>query len=367
MACDSLYVAWLKVHYPYELYATMLKLYDKKKNVDKISAIISEMKRYKNIDFQPGGWGQNNRDWLVDKQNHVIHQSLSSIKYMSPTVAEELYNLSQQSEAEVGVEFIPAKLNKAGKDEIKKLKQIAKQAESDYSSGKITQDSVGEIADELELKSKEIWETDAFLETKGQEIHHKVKLDCFTNVLRAIQMNTCLDTRQIKILLDLGYFSQFGGSLKLTKVYNEFFEGKNKLTKTIKSFMARLESVRAFEEAAADEELPLQMKLISEQENVGLCLSTDPSQARSVYFIRMLDEKWGTNAVLYSLSTGNSGNVRFRKADIQKKPIAVNQIIQILDGNFSQRYTMKDGKREPIPGEKEYWVRKYNILRPAGA
>jgi DNA polymerase III alpha subunit len=27
MACDSLYAAWLKVHYPYELYVTMLKLY----------------------------------------------------------------------------------------------------------------------------------------------------------------------------------------------------------------------------------------------------------------------------------------------------------------------------------------------------
>ena len=47
MACDSLYVAWLKVHYPYELYLVMLKLYDEKKRGDKIAKIISEMKRYR--------------------------------------------------------------------------------------------------------------------------------------------------------------------------------------------------------------------------------------------------------------------------------------------------------------------------------
>lgn len=367
MACDSLYVAWLKVHYPYELYATMLKLYDKKKNLDKISSIISEMKRYKNIDFQLGEWDQDNRDWTVDKQNHIIHQSLSSVKYMSSAVAEELFALSQQSEAEIGVEYIPSRLNKEGKAAIKKLKQKAKQTEQDYNDGKITEEEVGKVEEALEAASKKIWNTEAYLEVVGQEVHHTAKLDCFTNVLRALQMNTCLDTRQVGILIRLGYFSCFGGSKKLLQVFDEFYNGKNKLTKTIKSFNSRLESVRAFEEAATDEDLPLQEKLISEQENIGLCLSTDITMSPSIYFVRSLDEKWRTNALLYSVSNGKSGSVRFKKADVQKKPVSENQMIQILDGSFSPRYTFKDGKRVPIPGEKEYWVKDYKILRPAGA
>ena len=60
----------------------MLKLYDEKKNTDKIAKIISEMKRYKKISLTAGRFGQDNRDWFVDKENNTISQSLSSIRYM---------------------------------------------------------------------------------------------------------------------------------------------------------------------------------------------------------------------------------------------------------------------------------------------
>ena len=95
MACDSLYAAWLKVHYPYELYTTMLKLYDEKGNKDKIAAIIAEMKRYKGIRLTPGRLGQDNRDWLIDKENQCISQSLSAIKFVSKQAAEDLYRVGQ--------------------------------------------------------------------------------------------------------------------------------------------------------------------------------------------------------------------------------------------------------------------------------
>ena len=94
MACDSLYIAWLKVHYPYELYTSMLKVYTEKKNKEKISAIASEMKRYKNIRVIPGMFGQDNRDWYIDKRSHTISQNLSSIKFISPNVPESMLELA---------------------------------------------------------------------------------------------------------------------------------------------------------------------------------------------------------------------------------------------------------------------------------
>ena len=353
MAYDSLYVAWLKVHYPYELYLTMLKLYDEKKNTDKISTIISEMKRYKGIKLLSGRWGQDNRDWLADKDNQTISQSISSIRYMSKQVAEDLYQLSRQEESEMGVEYVTAKLNKAGKEQKKALMALLKQCTSEAQ------------VEDIRKQLAELLEKPEYLETEAQEIHHTAKLDCFTNVLRAIQMNTCLDTRQTKILIELGYFEPFGGSRKLMRIFNEFFEGENKLTKSIKSFNERLTKIREFEDSILDEELPIQEKLISENENIGLCLTVDPEMNKSTYFVRAVDEKWGTTVTLYSISNGKSGNVRFRKADLQKKPVAPNQIIKILDGNSSPRYTYKGGKKAIIPGEKEYWVRAYSILKLA--
>lgn len=353
MACDSLYAAWLKVHYPYELYVTMLKLYDEKKNMDKISAIIAEMKRYKDIKLLAGKWGQDNRDWLVDKENQTISQSISSIRYMSKQVAEDLYALSQQDEVVIGTEIVKPKLNKEGKAALKALKLAGTQTNSE------------DALKDIEKQVNDLYEDERYLEVKGGIFDTKVKLDCFTNLLRALQMNTCLDTRQIKILIELGYFAEFGGSKTLIRIYNEFFEGENKLTKQIKSYNQRLDAIREFENSILDEELPIREKLRSEQENIGLCLSIDPEANKCTYFVRAVDEKWGTTVTLYSISNGKSGNVRFRKADIQKQPVVPNQIIKILDGNSSPRYTYKGGKRAQIPGEKDYWVKSYQIIKPA--
>lgn len=285
MACDSLYAAWLKVHYPYELYVTMLKLYDEKKNTDKISAIISEMKRYKNISLTAGKFGQDNRDWVVDKQNHTISQSLSSIRYMSKQAARDLYKAGQQK----------------------------------YSS--------------------------------------------FTDVLRELQMNTCLDTRQIKILIELGYFKDFGKSGKLMQVYDNFFEGKLKLTKTIKSFESRLQSNREFEESLEDTEINIGQRLASELFNVGLCLSTDKTSSPYLYFIREVDAKYGVKAKLYSVQRGTTGVIRFKKDDFARLPFEEGDSMMLSQYNKSPKYTYKGGVRTVIPGEFDIWAKEYKVYK----
>ena len=284
MACDSLYAAWLKVHYPYELYITLLKLYDEKKNKDKIAQIISEMKRYKGIRLIPGKFGQDNRDWTADKENHTISQSLSSIRYISKADAKSLYELGQR------------------------------------------------------------------------------QYETFTDVLRAVQMTTSVDTRTTKILIELDYFRDFGQSGKLMNVYEEFFNGGMKLTKTIKSYEVRLEACRKFESEQEDVPLPICQRLICEHDNIGLCLTSMPELKQSLYFVREVDTRYGAKAKLYSIRTGKTGEIRVRKDDFAKHPFEQNQIIRIIEGRESPKFSYKDGQRIPIPGEKEYWMSKYTIM-----
>lgn len=332
MACDSLYVAWLKVHYPYELYAVVLKLYSEKKNKEKIAKIILEMKRYKGISLLPGRFKQDNRDWSVDKDNKTISQSLSSIRYLSKQAAEDLYQLGLKDEIEAGCEYIPAKLNKEGKKALKESDPL------------------------------DVYGNPEYIETEAKEIIYTVKLDCFTNILRALQIYTCLDTRQIKTLIELNYFQEFGKPGKLMMIFNEYFEGKNKITKTIKSFNTRLEALREFEKNTVDVDLPIRTKLQSELDNIGLCLSSDPKVPKNEYFITEVDAKWGTRAKIYAINSGKSGEIRIRKNMMKRDPMKDGSIIQILDGAFSPRYTYKNGERSIIPGEKEYWVKKYKVI-----
>ena len=95
MACDSLYAAWLKAHYPYEFYITMLKIFTEKGKKEKVAAIIQEMRCHKNIRLQVGSYGWDNSDWTYDAENGLIFQSLSSMKYISKTCAKELAYLSK--------------------------------------------------------------------------------------------------------------------------------------------------------------------------------------------------------------------------------------------------------------------------------
>jgi DNA polymerase-3 subunit alpha len=284
MACDSLYVAWLKVHYPYELYLTMLKLWDEKHKRDKIAAIISEMKRYKNISLTVGRFGQDNRDWLVDKEAGTISQSISSISYMSKQVAKDLYIAGQKT----------------------------------YES--------------------------------------------FTEVLRELQMNTCLNTRQIKILIELGYFERFGKSAKLMAVFDEFFDGENKLTKTVKSYEARLKACAKYESTVEDKDLPIGLRLGSELENVGLCLSTEKNCPGNLYFVRETDTKYGVKAVLYSVQRGTVGLIRIRKNIYADRPFEPGDCIKLTRYNKSPKYIYKGGERNVLPGEMDIWAEQYEVF-----
>lgn len=372
MACDSLYVAWLKVHYPYELYATMLKLYDEKKNKDKIAQIITEMKRYKNISLIPGRFGQDNRDWAVDKEHSTISQSISSIRYMSKEGAEELYRLGLQDEAEMGVEVIPAELKPETKKKINTIKRQIKKLTADYVKDPdplMSEEELEEFEQNKQSIINEGAELEAELKTlqddldsymsQTQEVHRFAKLDCFTNVLRALQMNTHINSRVVKVLITIGYFNKYGGSAKLLRVFDEFSEGKNSVSKTIKSFNKRLQALREYEMSLKDEELPVALRLQSEWENIGLCLSSFPETPGDMYFVQNVDDKYGVKVKLYSIQRGNTGTVRIAKKDYEKQKLFEGACMRMIAYKKRPRTTFKDGKMVQVADETECWVTQY--------
>ena len=210
---DSLYGAYLKYIAPYEFYTTLLKLYTDKGNKEKIALIVNEMKRYQNIQMTPGKFGQDNRDWYIDKEHKTISQSLSSIKFMSQLAADDLFTLGQRT------------------------------------------------------------------------------FDSFTSLLRALQMETCVKKNQIELLIRLGYFSDFDGSKKLLQIFNEFNDGKNRLTKTLseKSVTARTQALVEMESTLENEDLPIVEQLRAEQDFMCICLSCDPFSDSNLYFVQEIN------------------------------------------------------------------------------
>lgn len=288
MACDSAYGAYLKAYYPYEFYLTQLKLYTEKKDRDKIAALANEMYAYAGISLTAGSFGQDNRDWLVDKENKTISQSLSSIKFISKSAANTLYELRNLSE----------------------------------------------------------------------------QITSFSNLLRYFQINTSIDTRQIETLIKLNYFSKYGNNKKLLTVFNEFFEGENKLTKTYvqKTVDKRMIEMNRIEEETENEVVDQKEQLSFEIENLGMCLTrfSNPAYNRA-YYILSLDSTYGVKAQLYSIKRGTIGNIRMRKVQLEETPIETGSVIYVDKFAEKPRYIYKDNKKIPIEGETEIWIEQYHL------
>lgn len=95
VSCDSLYIAWMKAHYPLELYETLLKFYDSRGEKDKIAEAKAEAKRFFDIKFPPMRFGQDNRSIAACKDNNQITESISTIKGYSASVGRHLWNASR--------------------------------------------------------------------------------------------------------------------------------------------------------------------------------------------------------------------------------------------------------------------------------
>jgi len=372
VACDSLYVAWLKAHYPYELYTTALKIYSAKKNKDKVASIISEMKRYQNINITPGRFEQDNRDWLIDKEHQIISQNLSSVRYMQKQAAEDLYELGLKDEAFIGEIYYPDVYTKEAKTKLNKLKKELKPLQEE---AKAMLDAGVDAFDEkflslydkglpLEEEIKRIEKSDESYEQRARIETKTAKLDCFTNILRALQMNTRLDTRQIEILIKLNYFEKFGKTGKLMKVFDYFFNGDKKLTKTIKSFEERLDGCRAYEASLDDSDLEIGLRLRAEFDNVGLCITSDPASP-NIYFVEEVDDKYSVKVKLYNVKRGTTGMVKIAKKDYHT--MGVGSCIVIEKYNPKPRYIYRNGTRTAVPGEQDIWVTSYRVLQKGEA
>lgn len=188
------------------------------------------------------------------------------------------------------------------------------------------------------------------------------EFNTFTDLLRYLQMETCVDIRQIGVLIGVGYFKKFGGNKKLYDIMNEFIEGKNKLTKTIKSYEKRLEAMREYEASCKDGDISIGQQLMLENENIGLCISSFPNANNNTYFVLDVDDKYGIKVKLYNVKRGTSGIVRMKKDTYANSKIEQNQCIVIRDGGTMPKYTYQNGKRIPSATEKEYWIRKFDIV-----
>lgn len=159
-----------------------------------------------------------------------------------------------------------------------------------------------------------------------------------------------LDSRQLEILIKLGFFQEFGKSLKLIKItelfskyYGKKIIKKEKLTlpidlaqkyaesETEKQFRFTPEGMNALLSELAsiipNADIPIESRLKTEQEYLGYIDYIDPSKPNTAVILTT-DFKYSPKLTIYSVSDGKTLTVKLSKKDYQNNPIAVGNIIK---------------------------------------
>ena len=95
MAIDSVTIAYLKAYYPLEFYKVVLQRFTDKGEKNKVSLIKQEMIK-RGFNLKEIKFGDDNRQFNIDKENNCIVQTMASIKDMPKSAPQALYELGEK-------------------------------------------------------------------------------------------------------------------------------------------------------------------------------------------------------------------------------------------------------------------------------
>lgn len=190
------------------------------------------------------------------------------------------------------------------------------------------------------------------------------KFNHFVDLLITMQrVSGALNSGVVETLIRYGYFIQFGPSGKLLKIYDEFYNGENKWADTYKQATKRKRyaNLIAYEQSAAQEQLPVKDVIRFEIEKLGSPTSVYPDRA-GYYGVLDVDTKYSPKVYLYSLYTGHNGMMKVKKATFANCPLNPGDVIFVQQYERKQAYEYIDDKPVPKKNVYDLWMKKYNII-----
>ena len=306
VALDSLDGAYLKAHYPYEFYETMLKVYTEKAEKDKVTALKNEMKAF-GIKLGAFKFGEDNRDFTAYKEQGLITQSLKSIKGINQTVADTIYSIAKTKDCKT-----------------------------------------------------------------------------FVDVLIAIKEAKGIDSGQLTTLIDLDYFSDFGGVKKLkaiVEIFNTYYDKKqftkakidDKTNAIIKKYAGKETEklykdidipavIRELTEEVA--EIPETVSEIAKRQYtlLGDVSILKAEALNTVQIILDIDTTYSPKMTLYSLKTGKITVLKCDKKFFEYLPVEQFDVINVKETEKKKKGKYIDGKWTPLEGQYDFWIKQYTKI-----
>ena len=208
----------------------------------------------------------------------------------------------------------------------------------------------------------------------------------FTNLLENIAAYTTINSKQLRILAELDFFSEFGDANKLLSVI-ELFEalhGKKNISKekipklgidqdVIRRYAAK-ETEKMYTGVNVDglvsgmeglikyRPRTLADKIASQQEHLGyIDIKDDKYSGFGV--VMSVDTKYSPKLKIYSLKNGTTVECKIQKQVFNKQKLKEGQIVRIMEQKRKPKLRRTDdGRFEPVSGTFDIWIEKYKVV-----
>lgn len=204
--------------------------------------------------------------------------------------------------------------------------------------------------------------------------------ESFLDVLEVFPGNS----RQLEILINLEYFSEFGRTKKLLGIslfYNKY-HGKKILKKDkldlpldLVQKHAILESAKQYKfdeesmnamikeycDMLPDEDMPLRHRLNAEVEYLGYISYKDPALEKNIGFVIDINTKYSPKITMYMLATGETIVYKLPKKLYENNPFGQNDILKFNSEERNKSRKTENGW-EKLP-ETEPWITAYIIVQ----
>ena len=205
----------------------------------------------------------------------------------------------------------------------------------------------------------------------------------FIDLLVAVKKTSC-NSRQLQILIELDYFSEFGDVNFLLTINNLFGEvyGKQQIKKDkipklgeyitemdVRQFaekesektFTRVDMFRLLKYLAATIQVPpatIMERISYQKENLGYVDIVDKKYA-GLALVMSVNTKWTPWLTLYALANGKTIECKVDKRDYNRQPVKEGDVVRIEGQTYKSKQRKTENGFEAIPGSKVLWITKY--------
>lgn len=183
---------------------------------------------------------------------------------------------------------------------------------------------------------------------------------CFVDLLYDLEFTSKITRAQVKTLISVGYFEEFGSTGKLLDVFAEFCNENTGFKKTLceSSQIKRMDALRDLEMMCPERTLDWKKQVLLEYEYLGSPISRF-QEGKMAYVVLSMEIKYSPKLKLYSVVTGKIGAVKIRKNIFLEQPIHEGDILYVKQYRNKPVYQYVNGKQKKKDGQFELWVEQY--------